>query len=221
MISAAFVMLWAAQAGHWEGAIKLPDRDFLFSVDLDSTPEWHGTFSIPGQDAPPLLLSGIEIAPPSIHFEIREAPGDPLFKGLMEERNSVIRGTLTQQGRTVAFTMRRTGDPQIAEVARSTPLASEFLGNWEGTVRIEQPIRLILHLRNGDEGLGEGTLDTVQEGAKNLVLSTVRQSGSTLDFEVRLIGGRFHGDISGDGAKLSGDWKQGNRVVPLIFEKQK
>ncbi len=211
-----------AQAGHWEGVIKQERRSAPFTVDLDSNPDWNGTFLIPGQSAPPLPLSGIELALPAIRFEVNEIPGDPTFKGMLGEEGASIKGTVTQGGEVLPFEMRRTGESQLQPIPRNTPLSPSLLGTWTGALQSAEPITLILHLRDEDAGKSSsGTLDTKDRRARNLLLSGIAQRENRLTFDVRLIGGHFEGELDPAETKISGAWTQNGRTLPLVFERER
>jgi hypothetical protein len=213
--------LLQAQSGHWEGVIKQEGQDALFSIDLSDQPDWNGAFLVPGHDAPPLPLSAIEVHAPTVQFEIRDLPGNPTFKGTIAEQGTSIRGTVSQGGGIAVFEMRRTGDAQVHAMPVSTPLDAALLGDWTGTLPQAHPIALVLHLRTDESGLGSGTLDTADRRARNLVLSGIRKNGASLSFDVRLIGGTFHGERSPDGGRIVGTWTQNGVTAPLTFERQK
>ncbi len=214
-----------AQAGHWEGVIKQENRDALITIDLDNHPDWNGAFSVPGQNAPPLPLSAIAVHLPTLQFEIADLPGNPVFKGTLAEQGSSIRGTVSQGGGIALFEMRRTGEPQVPAVPSNTPLDPALLGEWTATLPASSsqasPIVLVLHLTLDDAGLATGTLSTADRRARNLVLSSIRQSDSGLSFDVRILGGSFHGVPDPAATRIAGDWTQNNTSAPLVFEKQK
>ncbi len=210
-----------AQAGHWEGAIRHEGPDLLFTVDLDNNPDWHGSFYVPGQNAPPLALSGIEINPPAVRFDLPDLPGDPMYKGILGENGSSIKGTLTQGDLIVAFEMRRTGESQVQPIPKNTGIGKAFLGDWTGTLGAGQGLRLVLHLRVDDAGAGSGTLDSADRRARNLLLSAIDQTGDSLAFDVRVIGGSYRGKLNEAGSMITGTWTQNGNPLPLEFSRQK
>ncbi len=185
-------------------------------MDLDDAPDWHGSFEIPGRDAPPLMLSDVVVTGASVVFGIPEFPGAPVFRGMLGENGDSIRGTVTQNGRTAAFDLRRLGAAQVKAVPENSAVGAEFVGDWSGTVKLVQEIKLILHLRAEGVGPGSGSLDSVDGRARNLRLSAIAQSGAGLGFDVRLIGGHYEGKLM-DGGRIEGVWTQNGRTVPLVF----
>jgi len=93
-------------AGHWEGTMELPGMLMNFMVDLtyeDGT--WSGTMDIPMQGAMGIPLSGIKVSGAAIEFALADVPGDPIWKGTLEEGK--IEGTLTQSGMSFPFHLGR------------------------------------------------------------------------------------------------------------------
>jgi len=199
-----------AQTGHWEGVIRQEGRDALFSIDLDNSPDWRGSFEVPGSSAPPLALSDVHVDDASVSFDIPELPGHPEFKGLAGENGASIRGTVTQDGRTVSFEMRREGQAHVKSPPASTPIGPRFIGDWMGAV---EDVKVLLHLRPDSSG----TLDSADGRAKNLQLSAIAQNGADVAFDVRLIGGHFEGKLSEDGSKIEGVWTQNGSAVALVL----
>ncbi len=213
--------LLQGQAGHWEGVIKREGREALFSVDLLDKPEWNGFFSIPGQNAPPLGLGGVEVKGPQIRFEVREFPGDPVFQGILAEGGSSIKGTVIRAGAIDVFEMRRTGHADAPAASLPVAIDARLLGEWEGNLESSQPLTLRLHLSADESGKALGSLSTADLQARNLVVSEIVLEKSNLSFAVRLIGGRFQGELNEDRSKISGTWTQGGSTRPLTLVKQK
>src|SRR5258707_1138926 len=89
-------------------------------------------------------------------------------------------------------------------------------GNWLGTLSTQPGrLRLALKVTKAADGSLAATLDSLDQGAKNLPVSMIRQNGRTVEFELKAIGGAFEGTLTADGAALVGEWKQGGAILPL------
>ena len=80
------------------------------------------------------------------------------------------------------------------------------------------PLHLKLHLKVAASGAAEGTLDSLDQGAIGLPCANFHLDGKALSFEVPSVGGKWHGTVSEDGAKLDGSWSQGQEM-PLVFRR--
>jgi hypothetical protein len=208
------------QAGHWEGAIKRADRDVLITVDLHNQRGWMGSFSMPGTNGPPLDLTDLEVKDGMVSFHLPDFPGDPVFRGLLGEGGTNLQGTVTIAENATAFELRRIGDPQVTVVPRSTHLTSELLGDWQGTLKFDPPVRLAIHFSNNPAGIGNATLDTPDTGARGIHVTSVRQDDEVVQIEVRILGGSFEGKLAADKSRIEGTWKQNGRTAELIFLRQ-
>src|SRR5207302_156325 len=105
---------------------------------------------------------------------------------------------------------------QTAALAQGGPSVE---GNWLGSLNT-QPGRLRLALKVAKtDGELAATLDSLDQGAKNLPVSMIRQSGRTVQFELNAIGGAFDGALTANGVELVGEWKQNGAVLPLTFNR--
>ncbi|MDD8020547.1 MAG: serine hydrolase [Acidobacteriota bacterium] len=100
-------------AAHWEGAIELPGMkleilvDFKFSADK----KLEGLISIPVQKAIDLRLTEIVLSDKEITFAISGIPGNPVFKGQLDESGQKMSGQFTQSGQTFPFYLSKSDDP--------------------------------------------------------------------------------------------------------------
>ncbi len=221
--SSIAVVLWTAgslfaQAGHWEGAIQTPGPTLNIVVDLakDAQGAWMGTISIPDQNLKAFPLSGISVEGGSVRFQMQGVPGTPSFNGKLSADGKTIEGPYIQGGREMTFKLTRSGEPQFA---RSTAITKDVEGEWDGTLEIsaEKQLRLIFKLANKD-GVGAGTLVSVDQGNSELPIKTVIQTGSNLSLNMPEIGASFTGEI-GRG-EIKGEFTQGPRKFPLILKKK-
>jgi CubicO group peptidase (beta-lactamase class C family) len=105
-------------AGHWEGAIEVPGTKL--DVDLDFAFEsgaWKGDISIPAQSARNLPLTGIALDGLKVTFAIKDAPGEPTFKGAFDPDGLKITGQMTQAGQAFPFSIKKGGDPAAKALA--------------------------------------------------------------------------------------------------------
>ncbi len=207
-----------AQAGHWEGAIQTPGPALKIVVDLakDAQGAWTGAISIPDQNLTGFPLSGIVAEGGSIRFQMQGVPGTPSFNGKLSVDGKTIEGPYTQGGREMTFKMTRSGEAQFA---KSTPITKDVEGEWDGALQIsaEKQLRLIFKLANKD-GVGTGTLVSVDQGNSELPIKTVIQTGSNLSLNLPEIGASFTGEI-GKG-EIKGEFTQGPKKFPLTLKKK-
>jgi hypothetical protein len=209
-----------APAGHWEGAIQLPGQELKIAIDLAKTSDtWEGTIAIPAQGLKGFPLSSISASGDSVTFALKGIPGDPTFKGTISKDSKMLTGDFTQGGGTVPFALTRTGDPKIEPLPKSTPITKDIEGSWEGALDIEgKVLRLALKLSN-QSGTGTGTMISIDQGAAEIPIAAVIQTGAQLKLLLPVIAGNYEGELK-DG-QLTGKWTQGPRTLPLVFTRAK
>jgi hypothetical protein len=209
-----------AGAGHWEGAIQVPGQELKILVDLaqNAKGDWIGTIGIPDQGLKDFALSKVSVKGASVAFVMNGIPGDPSFEGQLSSSGKEIKGNFSQNGALLTFELKWVSEPSVKEPAKSTAIAKEFEGNWEGTLAVPDgsALRLLLKLANGADG-ATGTLVSVDQGAAELPVTTITQKGASITVEVSAVGGKFAGDLKG--AELAGTWTQGPGSLPLTLKR--
>ncbi|MCX8161180.1 MAG: serine hydrolase, partial [Candidatus Saccharicenans sp.] len=107
-------------AGHWEGAIELPGMKLEVLVDFKLTAEkkLEGVISIPVQKAKDLPLENIKAEAGEITFAIAGVPGNPVFKGKLDESGQKMTGTFSQSGQNFPFTLNK-GENPVAKARKA------------------------------------------------------------------------------------------------------
>jgi len=68
------------------------------------------------------------------------------------------------------------------------------------------PLHGKLHLKADASGTLQCTLDSLEQGAMGLPCASVRLEANALTFDIPVVGGKWHGTVSDDGATLDGTW---------------
>jgi hypothetical protein len=217
----AFSQTPAGAAGHWEGSITTPGQELGIQVDLakGEKDQWKGTIAIPEQNLRSFPLSSISVEKGAVKFAMKGVPGDPVFDGKLAADGQSISGNFSQNGNEMPFSMKRTGEAQFATLEKSTPVAKEIEGTWEGTLDANgQQLRLVLKLAN-EAGAATGTLTSVDQDGAVIPIEVITQKGAELKLELPSVGGSFAGEVSKDGSVIAGQWTQGMGALPLTFKR--
>lgn len=205
----------AGAAGHWDGAIDTPNQKLTIAIDLAPKGDaWQGAISIPQQNLKGLPLT-VSVKGDAVTLSL-DAPGRPVFDGKLDASGTSIAGDFQQGGVTMKFSMSRTGDATFDAAVPSTAITKDLEGNWEGALVVNgQTLRLQLKLASGADGLGKGTLVSVDQNGAEIPIQTISQSKDHVELLLPLISGAFKGDLK-DG-RLSGTWSQGPVSEALVF----
>jgi hypothetical protein len=85
-------------------------------------------------------------------------------------------------------------------------------GTWSGALSFAgQSLRLVLHLSHDADGAWQGTMDSVDQAAYGIPLSSVSVDADTLAFAIATIGGSYRGVIENDGERIVGEWSRAGR----------
>jgi hypothetical protein len=102
----------------------------------------------------------------------------------------------------------------ITAMAQTNPL----VGEWHGTLTAgPAKLRLALHFFKGSGTAYTGSMDSLDQGARGIPLSSIKMDGNKLSFEVESIRGTYDGVLKGD--MIAGTWRQGDQGFPLEFQR--
>jgi hypothetical protein len=207
----------ARPAGHWEGSIEIPGQALAVSVDFFANADktWDVNISIPAQNVKAMALGEVTVKDTSVSFAMKGVPGEPLFKGKLSADESTIAGDFSQGGATLPFSLVWKGEATRPVAPKSTPLTADLVGEWRGALDVNgTSLRLILKLAVVD-GLGKGTITSVDQGSGEIPIAAVVQQASRLRLDVSVVSATFEGELK-DG-QIGGTWTQGNASLPLVF----
>lgn len=94
-----------------------------------------------------------------------------------------------------------------------------LVGDWMGTLEIGSArLRLALHVVSGEAGLA-AKLDSIDQGAMGLAVTTVTQQGALVRLELRPQVASYEGRLNKEGTEIAGEWRQGSAALPLTFKR--
>src|SRR5262245_3733104 len=101
-------------------------------------------------------------------------------------------------------------------------VAQTIAGDWSGTLNAGGvQLRLVLHVSAGDGGSFKATLDSPDQGAIGIPVSTISLNGSSVSFQINAIRGSYEGTLNADATVIEGKWSQGAGTLPLVLSRVK
>jgi putative CocE/NonD family hydrolase len=98
--------------------------------------------------------------------------------------------------------------------------AKSLEGDWQGTLAAGgAKLRLVLKVAKSADGKLSGTLDSPDQNANGIPISSIDQSGSEVKLQFVVIGGTYAGKMDAAGMEIAGEWKQGGQTLPLVFKR--
>lgn len=207
-------------SGHWEGFVKVAGQDFPVSLDLTKGEEgvWIGSIVMGSGKALP--LSEVKVEGNSVTLKF---PVSSLSMGgkLSEDEKNMIGTAVLEGGNTSPFELKRTGEPKVVTLPKSSLLAAGFEGMWEGTLEVpDRTLRVMLRLSKAADDTAAGVMDSPDLGA-SLAVSTITLNGPNIAFDIRVIDCEFQGRINDAKTEITGIWNQEGRATPLTLKKVK
>lgn len=101
------------------------------------------------------------------------------------------------------------------------PANDRLAGAWQGTLKIGAiELRVVLKIAKDDKQPGgyKTTLDSPDQGAKDIPVDKTTLDGNQVKLESKLIKAAFEGKLSENGQEIVGDWKQAGSL-PLTFKR--
>ncbi len=95
-----------------------------------------------------------------------------------------------------------------------------FTSLWEGKLKISSvSLRLVLKVFNNSDGTLGAFLDSPDQSANNIPVSSITMTEDSLKFAIQIIGASYTGKIYKDSALVKGTFKQGGMILPLDLKK--
>jgi len=101
----------------------------------------------------------------------------------------------------------------------SCAVAQDITGDWTGALDTGMgTLHLVLHVTKGPDGALKATLDSVDQNANGIPVSSITLKDSKLSLGVDAVHGTYEGKVSADAKTISGTWSQG-QSLPLEFKR--
>src|SRR6184192_1862447 len=99
--------------------------------------------------------------------------------------------------------------------------AAGVQGEWEGELAAgEARLKLVLHVSGEKGGELRARLDSPDQSTYGIEANAVSQESGTMRFAIASVGASFEGKLGVDGRTITGEWKQGGQVFPLVFHRR-
>jgi len=112
--------------------------------------------------------------------------------------------------------------PALSSFATSQAAPSEsksIAGDWNGALEAEgTKLRLVLHVKKNPDGTLAATIDSLDQNANAIPVSTVSQKGNDVKLELTQLSASYQGKLNAAGTEITGEWNQGG-TLPLIFKR--
>ena len=94
--------------------------------------------------------------------------------------------------------------------------AGEIDGDWSGVLNFSGvELRVVFHITSGEDGALAATMDSPDQGAAGIPVSSVTLDGDSLVIEIAAAQGGYYGRYDRDSLFVDGEWRQAGFKLPL------
>jgi hypothetical protein len=212
-------------SGRWEGTLRIPGNELILVVDLasDAAGVWSGSIIVPGLDIKGLPVKDLVAKGSDFSFGIKAASAGGLeatFQGHVDgDRN--MTGQFTQGGNVAPFQLKQTGQAQVELPPRSTPLAPDMQGEWQGEYELfGYPRHVTVKLSGKGQAGATAEFVVVGKRVNNLPVDRVTQEGTLLTVYSHETGITLEGRFLKETNEIRGTVSQGPIEVPITLKRK-
>lgn len=93
-------------------------------------------------------------------------------------------------------------------------------GAWQGILKVSgTELRMVFKLSQGPEGILTATMDSPDQGVKDIPVDEVIFENGNLRLEIKSAMGVFEGKLQDDNLSIEGEWKQSGQSFPLVLKR--
>src|SRR5579864_1686365 len=204
--------------GDWNGTLNANGAELrlVLHITKNSDGSLKATLDSVDQGANGIPVGSATLKDSNLNLKVDAVSG--AYEGKVNADASEIDGTWTQ-GAALPLTFHRGG--VAVKPAPKPAKASDIDGDWLGTLDTGMGrLRLVLHVVNTEDGLS-ATLDSLDQNAKGIPVTSITRNGPSLKFDVKSVGGSYEGTISPDLGTFTGTWSQLGKSWPLALKRVK
>ncbi|MFQ6115186.1 MAG: alpha/beta hydrolase family protein, partial [bacterium] len=211
--------------GNWQGILQVSGLKLRIVFHISATHEdmLKATMDSPDQGAAGIPVSKVIFEKGRVRMDVQSIAG--VYEGTFNKEKMEIDGHWTQGGLTIPLILKRVDkdkapEPQKEEKPLSTTDLKKITGIWQGVLKISaMELRIVFKISATPERRLKATLDSPDQGAKDIPVSKVLFEKDRLRIEVISIGGVFEGKYQEKGPEIVGIWQQGGQTLPLNLKR--
>ncbi|HLY62922.1 MAG TPA: alpha/beta fold hydrolase [Terriglobia bacterium] len=205
--------------GDWQGTLKAPGADLRLVLHITKGTDGNlkATLDSIDQNANGIPVTEISLKDSKLTLSVESVGGS--YEGKVSSDGTAIQGTWTQMGNSLPLDFSRAAT--AIKPAHKPAKPSDIDGAWLGTIDAGgTKLRLVFHITNTEDGL-TATMDSPDQGAMAIPVTTVTRDGASLKMEMTKLGGVYNGKIAKDLSTIDGTWSQSGRDFPCVLTRVK
>jgi RNA polymerase sigma factor (sigma-70 family) len=216
----------ATMQGNWEGTLTAQQTQLRLVIKILKTNDtYHALLDSVDQGAKDIPITKLSARKDSIHAELPAIYAD--YQAVLNADGTEMSGMWKQLKRSYPLKLKKTIEAdRVVEPLASDKYAprpdSDLQGAWEGTLKAgSAELRLILKIAEPTPGTFQAQMDSVDQGAKNLPVTSLTYNKPAVRFEMTAINGAFAGSLNDRDDQMTGTWTQMGKKFPLTFQRAK
>jgi dienelactone hydrolase len=205
--------------GDWQGTLKAGGAELRLVLHVAKGADGALKATLDSIDQPGangIPVTSISVKDSKLDFTSASIHGS--YEGTFTADGSAIHGVWTQ-AQPLPLDFKRVAPKVQTETKPAEP--SDIDGAWVGKLNVgAMNLRIVMHFTSTADGL-TATMDSPDQGAKGMPVTSVTRNGSSILVEMKQIAGKFEGKISSDLNSIDGTWTQGPNSFPLVLSRVK
>lgn len=103
------------------------------------------------------------------------------------------------------------------ETVQAVSGSKSIEGTWQGTLHAGKDLRTVVKISKGAEGTLKSVFYSIDQNPSPLPVSATSFRDGELRLNIEQVDGSYTGKMSADGSTITGEWKQGDRPLPLLL----
>jgi len=213
----------ATMQGSWEGTLQANQAQLRLVLKIFKTNDTYRAVLDSIDQSATVPVSRLSAHPNSLHAELPALGAD--YQAALNADGTEMSGTFKQLNQSFPLKLKRTTEADhIAETLASNEYAqrpdSDLQGAWEGTLNAgNAQLRLNLRIAEPTQGTFHAQMDSEDQGAKNLPVTSLTYKKPVVHFEMTAINGLFEGNLNDQDDQITGTWTQMGKQLPLTFRR--
>src|SRR5437899_2927842 len=200
--------------GNWKGTLEVGKAKLRLVFKINKSAEGALTAKLDSLDqgARDMPVDSVVVKSNKLRLEVKSIQG--AYEGTLDKNGTKATGEWEQAGQKWPLTLEKTEKNASDELETIAPAdlpasklaAQKLAGLWNGTLEAGTlSLRLKVHFAQTPAGTAKGTMDSLDQGAKDIPLSGITLKEGKVRFEARGIGGVYEGTLAPDAKTLTGE----------------
>ncbi len=203
--------------GDWTGTLKVGAAELRVALHItrNSDGSLNASFDSIDQNALGIPASLITVADSNLTIVFDAIQSR--YEGVYDPAANAIEGTWKQGGQSIPLSFSPKVDPPEVQSGFKSP--PDIDGTWMGTLDPGTiKLRIVFHITSTEKGI-TATLDSPDQNARGIPVTSANYSNATLSIEIKPLGAAFTGTANRERTEIRGTFTQAGADFPLVLNR--